>query len=108
MPRKPAPPSDQLVKYYRQLLDNDIWTRTVRETVLKQTPRVTERSIEIITALFCYEKAGVYGVSVTHLRYLIPRISHGQMHRLGDFLLTQVDPSIKHYRYQLNRKVTVL
>jgi hypothetical protein len=99
--RRFIPPSDSLVQYYHQLVQNSVWRRTVRETVLVKTPHVTERSIEIITALFCYEKAGIKGVSLKHLKFLIPNVQHSQMHRLGDFLLTRVDPTIRHYRYFL-------
>lgn len=102
------PPSKGLVKYYNELLSNSTWERTVRDTILNKTPYVNRRSIEIVTALFCFEKAGVFGVSIQHLRFLIPKVKHSQLHRLGDFLITRVDTEIRHYRYMINPKVTIL
>jgi hypothetical protein len=90
-------------------MKNSVWRTSVEENVRKRTPYVNLRSVEIVTALYVYqEEEGIRGVSINHLRYLIPKINHSQLHRLGDFLITRVDHNSMRYRYHLDpRKIVI-
>lgn len=98
-----GPPPQLVFDRFEQLMKNSVWRRSVEENVRKRTPYVNLRSVEIITALWVYqEEQGVKGLSLEHLRYLIPKLTHAQMHRLGDFLITRVNHNSMRYRYYLD------
>jgi len=98
-----GPPPQRVVERFQSLINNSIWVKTVQEKVQQRTPYVTRRSIEIVTALWVYqEEQGEKGLSLEHLRYLIPKLTHAHMHRLGDFLITRVNHNSMRYRYYLD------
>jgi len=105
---KVSPPPKVVVDLFNKLMDDPNWCRSVRDTVLHKTPYVNRRAVEIVTALYAYEQHGFLGVGIKHLRFLIPRVQHSQMHRLGDFLLTRCSSEVRSYSYYLNPKVTIL